>query len=288
MRCLVTGGAGFIGSHVTDALIEAGHEVIVLDNLSTGKLENINQKARFVNGDICDPDVYRVLNDVDVVYHLAALARIQPSIENPVESHEVNLTGTLLILQHCRKNQAKLVFSSSSSIYAGLELPTDENSEIVPKNPYAMQKFFCEEYIKLFGELYGLDYAILRYFNVYGERQILEGAYAALIGIFLDEKKNGQKLTITNDGQQRRDFTYVKDVARANLMAMEWQGIFNIGTGKNYSVNEIAALVGGETEFIGDRVGEARETLADNGRAVLNGWRPTKDIKDWISEKATA
>lgn len=282
MKCLVTGGAGFIGSHVTDLLIEKGYEVIVLDDLSTGKLENVNPKARFINGDIRNPYVYDQFGAVDYVFHLAALARIQPSIEDPVTSNDVNLVGTLQVLEFCRKTKAKLIFSGSSSIYEGSILPTLESSFKLPKNPYALQKSICEQYIKLYHELYDVNYAILRYFNVYGERQILDGAYAAVIGIFLDQKANGQKLTITNDGEQRRDFTYVKDVAYANLFATKWKGIYNIGTGKNYSVNEIAEFVGGEKEYVGDRLGEARATQADNTKAMNRGWKPTMDIKDWI------
>jgi UDP-glucose 4-epimerase len=284
MKCLVTGGAGFVGSHVVDALIEAGHEVTVLDNLSTGKQENLNSEIEFIHGDICDPNIYDFIGDVDCVFHLAALARIQPSIENPVAANEVNLVGTLRVLDFCRSQNAKLVFSGSSSIYGGSNEAMDEDAEKSPKSPYALQKSMCEQYIDLYRELYGLKATILRYFNVYGERQILDGAYAAVVGIFLDQKATGKTLTITNDGEQRRDFTYCKDVAQANLKAVDWEGTFNIGTGKNYSMNELADFIGGEKDYIGERKGEARFTLADNTKARNAGWQPTMDIKDWITD----
>lgn len=281
IKCLVTGGAGFIGSHVTDALVKAGYDVYVLDNLSTGRYKNVNTEATFFQGDIRKLWQYD-LPDVQYVFHLAALARIQPSIENPVEAHDVNLTGTLNVLEYCRSVGAKIIFSSSSSTYADSPEAVRENSPKDLKNPYAAQKAMCEEYILLYSKLYGLDYCIFRYFNVFGERQILEGAYAAIVGIFLDQKQKGRPLTITNDGEQRRDFTYVADVADANLRGIEWTGIFNIGTGKNYSINEIADFVGGKKTYIGERRGEARNTLANNSRALAHGWEPTVDIKDWI------
>lgn len=285
-KCLVTGIAGFIGSHLADLLIEQGHEVIGIDNLSTGKKENINPKASFIQRDIRDKTSIKTLPKVDFVFHLASLARIQPSIDDPVESNDVNLNGTLNLLEYCRDNKAKLIFSSSSSIYEGSKLPTSETDPIEPKNPYALQKWLCEQYIRLYGELYDLDYTILRYFNVYGERQILDGAYAAVVGIFLDQKSKDEPLTITNDGEQARDFTYVGDVARANLMAMEWdRESYNIGTGQNYSINQIADFVGGQKKYVGERKGEVRATQADNTKALSKGWKPTLTIQEWINEQ---
>lgn len=278
-KAIVTGGAGFIGSHVVDKLIDEGFEVTVLDNLSTGNIANVNKKADVIVEDICDVSK---LPEVDYVFHLAALARIQPSIDDPRESNNVNLFGTLNILEYCRRNKAKLIFSSSSSIYEGSNLPTTEDDEIEPKNPYSLQKWVAEQYIELYGELYDMDYTILRYFNVFGERQILEGAYAAVVGIFLKQLQEGKTLTITNDGEQRRDFTYVKDVANANFLATQWEReAYNIGTGNNISINELASIIKDEKEYIGPRQGEVRETEADNTKAITAGWKPTQTIEEW-------
>lgn len=287
-KALVTGAAGFIGSHVTDLLLEEGFEVIGLDNMSTGNYDNLpkeNNSFSFIKGDIRDTAIFNLIKPCDYVFHLAALARIQPSIQDPLTSNFVNLNGTLNVLEYCRKHKAKLIFSSSSSIYKGEKLPINEDDEKDPKSPYALQKWLAEEYIQLYHKLYGIDFTILRYFNVYGERQIIEGAYAAVVGIFLNQLAAKTKLTLTNDGEQRRDFTYVKDVAKANLMATQWQGVFNVGTGRNYSINDIAEAVGGEKTYIGNRVGEAQVTLADNHKAREAGWSVTKDIMEWIAEQ---
>lgn len=283
-RCLVTGGLGFVGSNLVDQLIEDGHSVIVIDNLSTGTVKNKNPKAETIIADIQDEYSLKELPVVDYVFHTAALARIPRSIEDPIGSNDANVNGTLQLLEYCRKVDAKMIFSSSSSIYDGLELPTDEDDDKDPKNPYALQKYICEMWIQLYGALYNIDWTILRYFNVYGERQITEGAYAAIVGIFLQQRKEGKPLTITNDGEQRRDFTYVKDVVQANVMAMDWpQDFFNIGAGNNYSVNQLADAVGGEKKYIGERIGEVRETYADNSKAQALGWKPTMDIIEWIN-----
>lgn len=283
-KCLVTGGLGFIGSNLVEMLIEAGHEVLVVDNLSTGTLDNRNWKSELKIIDIQDDYELLQLPKVDYVFHLAALARIQPSIQDPISSHNVNVTGTLNILEYCRKNEAKLIFSSSSSIYKGDVLPTSEVSTKDPKNPYALQKWICEQYIGLYGKLFDLDYTILRYFNVYGERQIPKGAYAAVMGIFLEQKAKGKSLTITNDGEQRRDFTYVKDVGWANILSMSWpRGAFNIGSGNNCSVNEVADWVGGDKKYVGETKGEVRETLAENIKARSYGWAPSVTVKEWLN-----
>lgn len=285
-KCIVTGGAGFIGSHVVDLLIDQGYEVHVVDNLSTGLRENINPKAIFHNIDIQDEYSIIHLPKVEYVFHLAALARIQPSIQDPIITNLVNVNGTLNLLEYCRSKGAKIIFSSSSSIYEAVDLPTEEEDEKDPKNPYALQKWISEQYIRLYSELYNVDYTILRYFNVYGERQIPNGAYAAVIGIFLEQAKKGLPLTITNDGEQRRDFTYVKDVAVANVLAINWpRNAYNIGAGNNYSVNEIAKAIGGDIVNIGERIGEIKETLADNEKALAQGWMPTTNVIDWIKRQ---
>lgn len=283
-KYLVTGGAGFIGSNLVDALIKEDHQVTILDNLSTGKTESINKKAKFLEDDIRNRKVWlTIASDYDAIFHTAALARIQPSIKNPIPAHDTNINGTLNVLEYCCKNDVKLVFSSSSSIYEGY-IPAFEDSPKKPKNPYALQKYVCEQYIDLYRELYGLNATILRYFNVYGERQLLEGSYATVIGIFLKQKSEGKPLTITNDGEQRRDFTYIGDVVRANIMALKWEGTFNIGKGTNYSINEIASFVGGVREYIGKRSGEVRNTLSQSSKALGNGWVAKVNVEDWIKE----
>lgn len=285
-RCLVTGGLGFVGSHVVDALIDEGHQVTIIDNLSTGKITNKNPKAKLYRRDV--REAFTPLPPYDYVFHLAALARIQPSIENPLESHDVNLTGTLNVLEYCRRTRAKLIFSSSSSIYDGIDLPSKESFLRVYPNPYSLQKLASEFYIELYNYYHGVEYCTLRYFNVFGERQILDGAYAAIVGIFLDQKSKDKPMTITNNGEQRRDFTYVKDVAKANVLAMGWEGVYNIGSGRNYSINELAARIGGDKKYIGERKGEAQETLADISKAKAKGWQPTVDIMEWVDGQIKA
>jgi len=281
MRVLVTGGAGFIGSNLVDELVKT-HHVTVVDNLSTGKRENINPKAEFLYGDISDRRFVAPLPVRDVVFHTAALARIQPSIKDPIPPHDANVNGTLNMLEYCRRG-SKMIFSGSSSVFKGDKLPTDEHSTISPKNPYALQKWICEQYIHLYHRLYGLDCAILRYFNVYGERQLTEGSYATVLGIFLKAKSEGEPMQITGDGEQRRDFTYVGDVVAANIAAITWRGTFNIGRGKNYSVNEIADIIGGEKRYIPARPGEVRQTLCDNSKAKKYGWKPTTEVDQWLA-----
>lgn len=278
---LVTGGAGFIGSHVVDALIDEGHKVDVIDNLSTGSIKNVNIRANFIAGDIRQP----LTGQYDYIFHVAALARVQPSIEDPVTWNDTNVNGTLQILELARECGAKVIYSSSSSIYKGDKLPTKEEDAKEPKSPYALQKWIGEQYCELYSKLYGVKYVALRYFSVYGERQLPGGAYATVIGTFLNQKANGDKLYITGTGQQRRDFTYVKDVARANIKAMSWEGVYNIGAGKNYSINEIAKMIGGKTEYVPKKPGEVRETLADNTKARLQSWKPTVKVEEWLKSQ---
>lgn len=283
-ECLVVGGCGFVGSNLTDALVEQGHTVTVADNLSTGRRENIQSEVRLSTFDINDS---LPVGNYDYIFHLAAKARVQPSIKNPVEWNETNVTGTLKVLELARKVGAKVIYSSSSSVYGDSEqLPIPETASLNPKSPYALQKLIGEQYLKLYGEIYDLDYTILRYFNVYGERMIPGGAYSAVIGLFQESKKNGETLKIRNDGEQRRDFTYVQDVVDANIRAMDWpREPFNIGNGDNRSVNEIAEAIGGEREYVGEVI-EPRETLADNSKARSMGWKPTKDVIEWIHENS--
>ena len=289
MKYLVTGGAGFIGSNLVDKLIDGGHEVLIIDDRSTGKLENINKKASWYNNDISRMTDFSMFEGVDVVFHLAAKARVQPSIENPVEFNRVNVTGLLNMLNACVKYKVKrFIYSSSSSVYGNVEqFPTGENTDLNPLSPYALQKLMGEQYCKLFSELYHLETVCLRYFNVYGERQLTEGAYCCVMGIFANQRLEGKPMTIRGDGEQRRDFTYVGDVVDANIKCAEYPlelngEAFNIGNGDNRSVNQLADMIGGDRVNV-DPVIEPKQTLADNSKARKRlNWKPTTKIEDWI------
>ena len=289
---IVTGGAGFIGSNLVDALIERGNEVIIIDNLTTGKKENINQQAKFYKADIVNLDKIKPLfKGVDYVFHLAAFARVQPSIEDPITSNNINLNGTLNVLVAARDaNVKKVIYSASSSAYGNqTEMPLQENMPAHPISPYGLQKYIGELYCRMFSEIYNLPTVSLRYFNIYGKRQLLEGAYCLVMGIFVKQRLDGKPMTIINDGEQRRDFTSVIDAVRANIMAAESDSVgngevINIGRNKNYSVNELAKMIGGSTEFIGERI-EPKETLADNSLAKkLLNWEPTVNLPEWLEE----
>ena len=291
-KCLVTGGAGFIGSNLTDALIERGDEVIIIDNLSTGKKENLNPRADFHECDIRNLDAIKPLFEgVDFVFHFAAFPRVEPSIKDPVTSNDINLNGTLNVLVASRDAKVKrVVYSASSSAYGNQEtMPLKEDMPSNPMSPYGLQKYIGELYSKLFFDIYGLSTVSLRYFNVYGRRMALEGAYCTVMGIFARQKLNGEPMTITGTGENRRDYTSVVDVVRANILASESEKVgrgehVNIGRGSNYSVNEVAKMMGGETAYIPARF-EPKETLADNSLArELLGWEPTVNLPDFIEE----
>ena len=292
-KALVTGGAGFIGSHIVDALINRDYEVIVIDDESSTANEEFfyNDKAHYIKKSICNPDTKTCYAGVDYVFHLAAHSRIQPALQNPIECVETNVLGTATVLQYAREAGVKKVINSSTSSSYGLKNKPPLREDMIPDplNPYSVSKISAEGMCKMYTELFGLNCISLRYFNVYGERQPLRGTYAPVVGLFLEQKKTDQPLTIVGDGEQRRDFTHVKDVVKANLACIDsnvsgYQTI-NIGTGKNYSVNEIAAMISDNTEHISERPGECRETLADINKASFYlAWYPTIDIKDWINE----
>lgn len=302
MSVAVIGGAGFIGSNLVDELMTQGFEVTVLDNLLDGKLENLarwkgNRKFEFVRGDIRDRDlVRRVCDHRDWVFHLAAMARIQPSITDPHFALENNIMGTVNVLEACRLGEVKrLVYSASSSVTGdrGAELavrgqPVAESTNIDLKSPYAASKYFGEALIDLYNRLYGLSTCSLRYFNAFGPRHQETGSYATVVAIFRKQVREGKPITVVGDGTQRRDFTFVSDVVRANMFAaMNYSatGTFNIGTGKNYSILEMAELVapGHPVEFIPARKGEYQATLADNSRArEVLGWKPEVSLKEGL------
>jgi len=269
-------------------------EVHVIDDLSTGFEKNLNPKATFWKQDIStlDPDKpWDELENTDVIFHLAALARVQPSIEDPIPFDKVNIGGTLRMLKLAHNlGAARFVYSASSSAYGNaIKFPTPEEHSTNPLSPYGLQKYVGEQYCKMFSQVYGLDTVSLRYFNVYGERMSLEGAYKLAIPIFANQMLEGKPLTINNDGEQRRDFTYIEDVVNANILAAtnpeDLKGeVFNIGNGDNYSVNELADMLGGEKSY-GNKVIEPFQTLADNSKAALIlNWEPKGSLPTWIKK----
>ena len=293
MKYVVVGGAGFIGSNIVDKLVEQNHEVVIIDNLSTGKMENVNPRASVEYIDICNENecsaMVEIMSGADALFLLAAKARVQPSIENPVEYEINNTIGTLNVLK-CASDAGvrRVVYSASSSAYGNTEkLPSKESDPVNPLSPYGAQKYYGEVMCKMFSEVYGLETVSLRYFNIYGERQNVGGAYAMVIGIFVDQLLNGKPMTIRGDGEQRRDFTYVGDVVNANILASQSENVgngevINIGNGDNRSINDIADMIGGDKVNV-EPVIEPKETLANNSLAEeLLGWKPTQNIEDWI------
>jgi len=289
-KAVVTGGAGFIGSHIVDGLVDEGFDVHVVDNLSAGKKENVNKNATLHVVDIRDYDTLAsIIDGATYVFHEAAVPRVQYSIENPQETTEVNILGTVNVLKASHDGGVKrVVFAASSSAYGDQEtLPLVETMDPMPLSPYGLQKYVGEEYFKLFHTIYGLETVSLRYFNVYGSRFDPEGAYALVIGKFLKMREEGKPMTITGNGEQTRDFTHVQDVVNANLLAARGDKVgkgevINIGAGQNCSVNRIAELIGGPVEHIEARI-EPKDTLSDNTRAKeLLGWEPTISIEDGI------
>ena len=291
-NCLVTGGAGFIGSNLVNKLIEEGHYVRVVDDLSTGSQYNFKYPVELYRVDISESPFLDMFSDIDVVFHLAAFARVEPSIQDPVKAHRINVNGTLNVLKACIDNKVKrFVFTSSSAVYGESPTPTTENHEPNTMSPYALHKLIGEQYCRLFSDLYKLQTVSLRYSNAYGEGQPTEGAYCNVMGIFQNQKNMGNPMTIVGDGEQRRDFIHVNDIVNANLNVaftnkMTFLGdVFNIGYGKNYSVNEIAEWMGGETTNIEPRI-EPKETLLDSSKMMNTfDWKPTIDLKDWLKDK---
>ncbi len=299
-KFIVTGGAGFIGSHLVDTLVEEGAgEVVCIDDESAKSNNKFywNSKATNIKRDICKyGHIEPFFTGTSAVFHLAAEARIQPSINNPLGSVRTNVVGTSNVLQASYENNVKnVIYSSTSSSYGkNNPLPFKESMPTQCLTPYSVSKVCGEELCRVYSELMGLNTVSLRYFNVYGDRQPLKGVYAPVVGLFMRQVKNGVPMTVVGDGKQTRDFTHIKDVVRANLFAFfalpteaKVSGeVINIGTGKNHSILSIAECLGDGIEFIPKRKGEAKHTLADNTKAKnLLGWRPTVDIKDWIREE---
>ena len=289
---LVTGGAGFIGSHIVEQLISLGHEVVVIDNeYSDNEKFHWRDDTYNINIDITDKALKNAFTNVDYVFHLAAEARIGPAIENPVNAVNINTIGTCNVLQCARDaGVKKVMYSSTSSGYGLNPSPNDETQPDDCLNPYSVSKVAGEKICKMYTDLYGLKTVIFRYFNVFGERAPKKGQYAPVIGIFLRQLAAGEKLTIVGDGEQRRDFVYVKDVANANIMAAlsnaddeAYGQVYNVGSGKNYSVNDIASFISDDTINIPPRVGEARNSLANIDKIYKTfAWKPETDVEQWI------
>jgi UDP-glucose 4-epimerase len=296
-RYLVTGGAGFIGSHLVERLLDEGHQVVVVDDESADSNEEFfwDKRAENHKVDITDYEsLVPLFEGVTGVFHFAAEARIQPAIKNPSRAASVNVLGTCNVLQAARTHGVdRVIYSSTSSAYGRKNTPPLR--EDMPNdclNPYSVTKVAGEELCKMYTNLFGLNTVILRYFNVYGERQPLKGQYAPVVGIFQRQVAAGEPMTIVGDGGQKRDFTYVKDVANANFLAMTsvnneiFGETFNVGTGTNISVLELASLIGDEVVHIPERLGESRATLADARKInSMMGWEPTIFIQDWLSNE---
>lgn len=298
---LITGGAGFIGTNFTKQLLSEGHTVRVLDNYAGGKKEDrIQAGAEYIEGDIRNMDtLVRAMNGVDGVFHMAALPRVTYSVEHPKETHDVNVNGTLNVLLAARDAGVKrVVFSSSSSTYGDLPkemYPVKEDGiEKMPIAPYALHKLIGEHYCRIFSFLYKLETVSLIYFNVYGPYCDPNGAYALVIGKFLQQMKEGTPLTVCGDGEYYRDYTHVDDVVKANLFAMTKETVgngerINIGNNNPYSVNQIVEMMGASHVTIDPRQGDMRYTRADITKAKqLLGWKPTIELADGIKKMMNA
>ncbi len=295
-KVIVTGGAGFIGSHLTTKLIQKGYKVVIIDNFNTGKLSNISHIKRNKNLSIAKFDIRNkkkirnLFKNVSFIFHLAAIAEIVPSIENPEEYFTTNVNGTLNILELAKENGVgKIIYAASSSCY-GLpnKFPTDELQKIDTQYPYALTKYVSEELIIHWSSVYGIDFVSLRLFNVYGPRSRTSGTYGAVFGVFLAQKLAKKPLTVVGDGTQKRDFVYVDDVVDAFIKATNKKvknQIFNIGSGKTYSINYLVKLLGEKKIFIKKRPGEPDCTFANINKAkkILN-WKPKIGLKVGVNK----
>ena len=295
MKCLVTGGCGFIGSHIVDRLLSDGHDVLVIDNLSTGRKQNLehhkaNRRLRFIKEDVSNLDnIKQHFSGTDKVFHLAALADIVPSIVNPQQYYKSNVTGTFSVVEASRLSGVKkIVYAASSSCYGIADIyPTPETAKIDPQYPYALSKYLGEQIILHWGKVYKLPVISLRLFNVYGTRSRTSGTYGAVFGIFLAQKLKNKPFTVVGDGTQKRDFVYVSDVADAFIKAAASDvknEYFNVGSGNPQSINRIASLLGGEKVYIPKRPGEPDATWADirNIKKAL-GWQPTVSFEEGLN-----
>jgi len=294
---LVTGGNGFIGSHIVDKLVNLGHNVVVLDDLSAPENEkfyyNDNlEKVKYLTKDITEDDCAKYFSGVDWVFHLAARSRIQPTIGNPEDCFRVNVLGTQRVLEWSREaGVKKLVYSGTSSLYGKQNpIPFTPNMPAHCLNPYSMSKWMGEQACQLYYQLYGLQSIVLRYFNVYGPREPLKGRYAPVIGLFKRQEKNEEPITLVGNGLQRRDFTYIEDVVSANICAINSadikHAVYNVGTGRNYPIVEVAHMIKRKSSIVHvqPRPAEVRETLADIESTMRDlGWSPKFNLRDTVN-----
>ena len=288
MNVLVTGGAGFIGSNLVDRLLDRGDMVVVVDNETANTHEETywNDNAINVKADVNDKGFDNIATYIDCIFHLAADISIPYSIENPAATYKNNVHGLLNVLETARKNDIKkVIFSSTAAIYGLTDKVCVETDTPDPLNPYSVSKLAGEHLMKMYHDLYGIQTASLRYFNVYGPRQSNTGQYAPVVGIFQKQKENNSALTIVGDGEQTRDFVHVYDVADANILLAESDatGVYNVGTGVEYSVNQIANMISDVQRNIPARVGEARRSLADSSKLRSLGWEPKVKLEDWVN-----
>lgn len=308
---LVTGGAGFIGSHLAEELARRGYKVIILDDLSTGRMENISLPVNsttsmnsitqqtgeldFIEGSVTNlPLLQEIFREVDFVFHLAAIPSVPRSIENPLASHDVNMTGTLNVLIAAKERKVKkVVYASSSSVYGDTPiLPKKEDMLPKPQSPYAVTKLAGEHYCQVFHQAYSFPIVCLRYFNIYGPRQDPNSQYAAVIPIFIRRLTQGKPPIIFGDGEQSRDFTFVKDAIEATILAAESDatGIFNIGMGNRVTINELAKLTARLLEkdikpiYQEPRPGDIRHSLADISKARAFGYNPKYNLEQGLKE----
>tara|TARA_R100001443_G_scaffold36681_1_gene50502 strand:- start:731 stop:1573 length:843 start_codon:yes stop_codon:yes gene_type:complete len=277
MRALVTGGAGFVGTNLIKRLLEDGYNVVSFDNYSTGFKENKQKGCDYINMDIRESFTDWV-EKFDVIFHLAALPRIKPSFKNPINSFDVNVKGTANVLEYARVTETPVVYAGTSSFWGG-----------VYKNPYTFTKCQGEELCKMYERIYGLPVTICRFYNVYGNHMPMTGGYRTVLPIFLEQHKNGEALTITSDGEQRRDFTHVDDIVDAMIKVVQlnkWGSVYELGRGVNHSINEVAEMFGGDKVYIDEIPGETRNTLCKSelARKKLK-WNPRINLEDWINEE---